>query len=283
MAGSGAPCPEPKGLKAHRPVSSAGVQLPAAGLSLASALNSQIEEHPMTNPARADRQAPPACAHETATPTIVDIDNPTSAPIGAAVQSSRRRFLMNSVVSVASLSSAAAIASPSSVPGIDDADVEIANLWKRYLESMAHIDRTENSVRHVYQERDAALEMLPKGLPWAAHQAAYDALITPETEAGFNAMQAAWSTQDEIIRAIHRYPARTPFAFAVKLAAMPRIGLDKDAADEDFRDAAIGVMRDIDAMLGTEFAKRHDHLWTDCLVNQGLDDDDDDDGETAPA
>lgn len=41
LAGSGAPCPEGQLLKAHRPVSSAGVQLPAAGLIPATALNSQ--------------------------------------------------------------------------------------------------------------------------------------------------------------------------------------------------------------------------------------------------
>jgi hypothetical protein len=42
-----------------------------------------------------------------------DLDKFSSAPAGAAVQSSRRRFLVNSFVSVASLTSAAAIASPS--------------------------------------------------------------------------------------------------------------------------------------------------------------------------
>lgn len=41
MAGSGVPCPEGKPLKVRRPVSSAGFQLPAAGLTPATALESR--------------------------------------------------------------------------------------------------------------------------------------------------------------------------------------------------------------------------------------------------
>lgn len=44
MAGSGAPCPEGKPLKARRPVSLAGYQLPAAGRS-GYGLDKPISEH----------------------------------------------------------------------------------------------------------------------------------------------------------------------------------------------------------------------------------------------
>ncbi len=47
MAGGGALCPEGTPLKARRPVTFAGVQLPAAGLLPATALNSRTKVHPM--------------------------------------------------------------------------------------------------------------------------------------------------------------------------------------------------------------------------------------------
>lgn len=50
MAGSGAPCPEPSGLKGCRPVSSAGCELPAASPLLARLSQAKIEESiPMSN------------------------------------------------------------------------------------------------------------------------------------------------------------------------------------------------------------------------------------------
>jgi hypothetical protein len=49
MAGIDVPCPALPGVKVHRPVSSAGFQIPAAGpFAGDTALKSQTEEHPMT-------------------------------------------------------------------------------------------------------------------------------------------------------------------------------------------------------------------------------------------
>lgn len=61
----------------------------------------------MTSPARADAQALPACAHETTSPRPNPIENVAAAAGRAPVTSSRRGFLMNTVVCVASLASAA--------------------------------------------------------------------------------------------------------------------------------------------------------------------------------
>jgi hypothetical protein len=141
MAGSGAPCPEPSGLKVHRPVSSAGVQLPAAGLTLATALNSQTRREPtMQTLLHHCDDGPPALPAQTCVATNLSLsrmlggNSENAAAIPAinppAIRRSdsdaaivnpatlappalrTRRGFMNTLVSTASLATAAVVATP---------------------------------------------------------------------------------------------------------------------------------------------------------------------------
>lgn len=93
-----------------------GCSTPGFPADPGAALNSQTSEHPMQQATRADRQAPSACAHEPSSSLIADRDNSASAPV--APQMNRRTVVMNTVVSLASLASASAVAAPVNLPEV---------------------------------------------------------------------------------------------------------------------------------------------------------------------
>lgn len=76
-----------------------------------------------------------------------------------------------------------------------------------------------------------------------------------------------------VIAAIQKTEVKTLFGVGVKLASLP---VSAGAGDECYIESAISVMRDIDRMLGSNFAPRYAEDYTSLLAtwDQPVEDED---------
>lgn len=238
----------------------------------------------MTLPARAGRETRPASARDPSSPASIP-DQTAAAAAGRVFNPvSRRNLLMNTVVSVASLASAAAVASPSISPSSDHDDAEIRRLWQGYSEKLAAVEAAQEIYRPLREKADEALDAMVDGdTPFETRR-----LLRNQThkeggvQQAFEAVNAAFDAMSPWIRAIHRHKATTLFGIGAKLAALPTVSLMHiDHQSDDFADAGISLLRDIDALLGTSFAARFAEEPADFLQHWGEPDSDEDESEEA--
>lgn len=79
-------------------------------------------------------------------------------------------------------------------------------------------------------------------------------------DAGWEAVNAACAAQQPVIDAIRAARARTVFDIGVKLSAISVCDFETRGCDPDeLRDTAVAALRDIDALVGTDFAS----VWED--------------------
>jgi hypothetical protein len=161
---------------------------------------------------------------------------------------------------------AAAAAVPASVAAAAGVapDAELGRLWLRYQALQRSLDAAKETHRPFREAADAEIDKLGRGLPLDIWSAAVNKLYAePNFCRTWRPVQIAWDDLAPVIRSVHRTEAQTLFGVGVKLAALPDTG-------EDFSDAAISVMRDIDRLLGTDFAARYAGEYTTVLADWGL-------------
>ncbi len=195
---------------------------------------------------------------------------------------------MNTIVSAASVASAAAVASPSigsELPASDHpAHSPFEALWVQYLDSVKTLMAAGEAHAPHSERRDEQMDALPEDCSFDERLELGRRLAAdPDFRGTQGAINAAYARQTPIVAAIHAAPATTIFEIGVKLAAMPTLHWYADECDaEDFKDGAIAVLRDIDALLGTDFAGRYEPMYTTCLLGGSAEDDEEDqDGDDA--
>lgn len=160
---------------------------------------------------------------------------------------------MNTVVSVASLASAAAIPSPS-IARIEP-DAQLRQLWTEYLCRYEVADAAYGRARALRAPYDAEMRALSEsGAPasgevheilWAKHG----------LEGPWQAYNDAFESLRLVIQQVHATPAETLFGVGVKLSVVPRHAAEGQDP-YDIVDGVMSVLLDIDKLHGADFVRR---------------------------
>ena len=162
---------------------------------------------------------------------------------------------MNTVVSIASLASAAAVPSPS-IAAQAAPDQELRHLLATYLAALEQVDRAEEKhqpIRNAYDDefdrwREQEKREISSGemsnLLWEKHN-------LKET---WEPLCEAYRKTRQIIEEIRAVPAETMFGVTVKLLALPKNGLAA-TEPEDLWQAIEAAIKDVDRITGAKFAK----------------------------
>lgn len=168
---------------------------------------------------------------------------------------------MNTVVSVASLASASAVAAPSNVTSAisdyDKGDAQLRHLWEEYLTRSKIALQVAQEYKGPRKAYDEACDRLSEDLSWDDHLKACKRLWRKHKVGRTSrAANVAWGALNETVRTIRATESESMFGICVKLFAFesPLFLAGSRPAPEDYQDAMIAALRDIDRVMATKFS-----------------------------